>query len=143
MLSIEAQFDDPVQQNEMVRSNSTDSSPVTISSGYESDSIQTCEAEIDKIFVNNKSRIGNITNVSSVTAFPNPSLHASAMDLSSTIFQSVPLPLGADPASEKLNQSFVSSVSRTPQLSSEHVKNIPYIYTLIKTDFYLDILSSI
>lgn len=115
VLSIEAQFDDPVQQNEMVRSNSTDSSPVTISSGYESDSIQTCEAEIDKIFVNNKSRIGNITNVSSVTAFPNPSLHASAMDLSSTIFQSVPLSLGADTASEKLNQSFVSSVSRTPE----------------------------
>ena len=115
VLSIDAQFDDPVQQNEMVRSNSADSSPVTISSGYESDSIQTCEAEIDKIFVNNKSRIGNIANVSSVTAFPNSSLHASAMDFSSTIFQSVPLPYGADNASDKLNQSFASSMSRTPE----------------------------
>ncbi|XP_062584615.1 uncharacterized protein LOC134246310 [Saccostrea cucullata] len=115
VLSIEAQFDDPVPQNEMVRSNSTDSSPVTISSGYESDSIQTCEAEIDKIFVNNKSRMGNLTNVSSVTAFPNSSLHASAMDLSSSIFQSVPFSNGADNISEKLNQSFVSSKSRTPE----------------------------
>lgn len=115
VLSIESQFDDPVQQNEIVRSNSTDSSPVTISSGYESDSIQNCEAEIDKIFVNNKSRMGNITNVSSVTAFPNSSLHASAMDLSSTVFQTVPFHYGAENASEKLNQSFASSISRTPE----------------------------
>ena len=71
VMSSGSQFDDPVQSSNNVtpRVHSSDSSPVTISSGYESDSLPTREAEIDKIFVKRNKQKSKPSNLEPTTDY--------------------------------------------------------------------------